>query len=231
MQQPAPQPSGDRFKLVAYLAGALVVAAITGAIVAMPTVTRFHATGPANTGHEHVACSACHKDAPGTARQQLQAKVQHLLGRRASDVTFGTMRVQNEQCVSCHARDQDMHPVYRFLEPRFSKARAEIGAESCVSCHREHKGVRVTMAPTACSSCHQNLALKSDPLDVPHSVLVERQDWKSCLGCHDFHGNHKRSTQTRVDAAYPASAIADYFAGGRSPYGTDLKFTPKQGGQ
>ena len=29
MQQPAPQPSGDRFKLVAYLAGALVVAAIT----------------------------------------------------------------------------------------------------------------------------------------------------------------------------------------------------------
>jgi hypothetical protein len=231
MQQPAPQPSSDRFKLVAYLAGALVVAAITGAIVAMPTFTRFHATGPANTGHETVACSACHKDAPGTARQQLQAKVQYLMGRRASDVTFGTMRVQNEQCVGCHARDQDMHPVYRFLEPRFSKARAEIGAASCVSCHREHKGVRVTMAPTACSSCHQSLALKSDPLDVPHSVLVERQDWQSCLGCHDFHGNHKRSTQTRVDAAYPAAAIADYFAGGRSPYGTDLKFTPKQGGQ
>ena len=151
MQQPAPQPSGDRFKLVAYLAGALVVAAITGAIVAMPASTRFHATGPANTGHEAVACSACHKDAPGTVRQQVQAKVQYLMGRRAGDVTFGTMRVQNEQCVGCHARDQDMHPVYRFLEPRFSKARAEIGAESCVSCHREHKGVRVTMASTACS--------------------------------------------------------------------------------
>jgi hypothetical protein len=231
MQQPTPQTSSDRFKLAAYLAGALVVAAITGAVVAMPTITRFHATGPANTGHATVACNACHKDAPGTARQQLQAKVQYLMGRRANDVTFGTMRVQNEQCVACHGRDQDMHPVYRFLEPRFSKARAEIGAQSCVSCHREHKGVRVTMAPTACSSCHQNLTLKSDPLDVPHSVLVQRQDWKSCLGCHDFHGNHKRSTQTRVDEAYPASAIADYFAGGRSPYGQDLKFTPKQGGQ
>ena len=129
MPQPAPQPSSDRFKLVAYLAGAVVVAAITGAVVAIPASTRFHATGPANTGHEAVACSACHKDAPGTVRQQLQAKVQYLIGRRAGDVTFGTMRVQNEQCVGCHARDQDMHPVYRFLEPRFSKARAEIGAE------------------------------------------------------------------------------------------------------
>jgi hypothetical protein len=231
MSQTPPHSSSNRFKIVAGLAGTLVVVAITAAVIAMPASIRFHATGPANTGHETVECSACHKQAPGTVRQQLQAKLQYLIGRRTSDVTFGTMRVQNEQCVGCHARGQDMHPVHRFLEPRFAQARAEIGANSCVSCHREHKGVRVTMAPTACASCHQDLALKSDPLDVSHRVLVQRQDWSSCLGCHDFHGNHKRSTQTRVDARYPVSAIADYFAGGPSPYGRDLKFTPKQGGQ
>jgi hypothetical protein len=29
--------------------------------------------------------------------------------------------------------------VHRFLEPRFFEARAELGAESCVSCYRGHK--------------------------------------------------------------------------------------------
>jgi len=231
MQQPTPRSSIDRYKLIAYLTGAVVVAAIVGAIVVMPASTRFHAKGPPNTGHETLPCGACHTEAPGTVRQQLQAKMQFLFGSRTTDVTFGTMRVQNDQCVSCHARDQDTHPVHRFLEPRFSKARAEIGADSCVSCHREHKGVRVTMAPTGCASCHQNLDLKVDPLDVSHRVLVQRQEWTSCLGCHDFHGNHKRSTQTRMDTAYPAAAIADYFAGGPSPYGRDLKYTPKRGVQ
>src|SRR5262249_16756851 len=77
-----------------------------------------------------------------------------------------------------------------------SKARAELGVESCVSCHREHKGVRATMIPTACATCHQNLELKLDPLDVSHRKLVARKEWTSCLGCHDFHGNHNREIQT-----------------------------------
>ena len=79
------------------------------------------------------------KTAPGTVRQQLQAKVQFWLELRATNAAFGHTPVGNEQCTGCHARDQDSDPVHRFLEPRFFEARAELGAESCVSCHRGHK--------------------------------------------------------------------------------------------
>jgi hypothetical protein len=232
MSQPAPRPPIERrTKIVAYLLGGVAITATIAAIVAIPQAGRFHAKGPANTGHDALACSDCHKDAPGTIRQQIQAKVQFWLGFRATDAAFGHTRVGNEQCIGCHARDQDSHPVHRFLEPRFSGARAELGAESCVSCHREHKGVRVTMIPTACATCHQNLELRRDPLDVSHRELIVRKDWTSCLGCHDFHGNHRRATQTRLDAAYPPPAIIDYLAGGPSPYGRDLKYPTKTGGQ
>jgi hypothetical protein len=148
---------------------------------------------------------------------------------RSVDATFGHMPVGNDQCTGCHARDQDAHPVHRFLEPRFSEARAVLGADSCVSCHREHKGARVTMAVEACATCHQTLDLKRDPLDVPHKELVARKEWTSCLGCHDFHGNHKRETQTRLVDAYSKAAIIEYLAGGPSPYGRDFKFPAKVG--
>jgi hypothetical protein len=228
MLQPTPNPARP-IKLIAYLMGcALAIAAI--AMVLVPQAERFHSKGPANTGHAALACTDCHKEAPGTMRQQIQAKVQFWLGLRAADVAFGHSRVNNEQCVDCHAREQDSHPVHRFLEPRFTQARAELGAESCVNCHREHQGVRVTMAPTSCATCHQNMEIKSDPLDVSHRDLVARQQWSTCLGCHDFHGNHKRVTQKRLDEAYSRSAIIDYLAGGSSPYGRDLKYPAKKTG-
>jgi Cytochrome c3 len=232
MSPPAPDPPTERsIKVVAYVLGGVVASATIAAIVVIPEGVRFHAKGPPNAGHDALACSDCHKDAPGTMRQQLQAKVQFWLGLRATDAVFGHTPVGNEQCTACHARDQDSHPVHRFLEPRFSKARAELGVESCVSCHREHKGVRATMIPTACATCHQNLELKRDPLDVSHRELVARKEWTSCLGCHDFHGNHNREIQTRVDAAYPTSTIIDYLAGGPSPYGGDMKYPTKRGAQ
>ena len=65
------------------------------------------------------------KTAPGTVRQQLQAKVQFWLELRATHAAFGHTPVGNEQCTGCHARDQDSDPVHRFLEPRFFEARAE----------------------------------------------------------------------------------------------------------
>ena len=218
-------------KLVTYLLTGVVTLAAIGFIVVTPEAERFHAKGPANTGHAALACADCHKPAAGTLRQQLQAKVQFWTGLRASDVPFGRIRVANEQCVACHNRDQDSHAVHRFLEPKFAKARTDHGADSCVACHREHTGVRVTMSPTSCASCHTDLELKREPLDVSHRELIARQDWASCLGCHDYHGNHKRTAQTRLDAAYPTSAVADYFAGGPSPYGKDLKYPTKRGGQ
>ena len=230
MTQSASNNAFKPAKIFAYLLGGGVVAMTVAVVLALPQADRFHAKGPANTGHEILACSACHKPAPGTVRQQIQAKVQFWLGMRATNVIFGRERVGNEQCIGCHARDQDSHPVHRFLEPRFSEARTELGAESCASCHREHKGVRVTVAPVACATCHQKLELKHDPLDVPHRELVARKQWASCLGCHDFHGNHKRETQTRLIDAYSEAAIVEYLAGGSSPYGRDFKFPAKVGG-
>lgn len=66
--------------------------------------------------------------------------------------------------------------------------------------------------------------MKTDPLDVPHRELVAKGQWNTCLGCHDYHGNHKRLTQTKLQDAYAIKAIQDYLAGGPSPYGNDLKF-------
>jgi hypothetical protein len=214
-------------KRAAYLFGIFVV--LTGlALVIIPQSSRFAAKGPANTGHEKLACTDCHKEAPGTMRQQLQAKVQFHLGQRETNPAFGHERVGNEQCMDCHVREQDAHPAHRFLEPRFKEARHLLGAESCASCHREHKGVRVTMAPTSCSTCHQDLALKHDPLDVSHRELIAKAQWSTCLGCHDYHGNHKRLTQHKLEDAYDTKAILDYLAGGTSPYGKDLKFPTRQ---
>src|SRR5262245_32315196 len=231
MSQPATIASNERpIRLIAYGLGAAIVLAAAAAVLA-PQAARFYAKGPANTGHETLACADCHQEAPGTARQQLQAKMQFRLGARATDAAFGTRRVGNEQCIACHERDQDSHPVHRFLEPRFAEARATLGVQSCTSCHREHQGVRVTMVPTACATCHQELDLKREPLDVPHRELVARKAWTSCLGCHDFHGNHRRTIPTRVDDAVSVSAIIDYLNGGPSPYGHDLKYPTKKGAQ
>ena len=120
--------------------------------------------------------------------------------------------------------------MHRFLEPRFASARAALGAQLCVSCHREHKGVRVTMIPTACSNCHQDLDIKNEPIvDVSHRELVKRHAWSSCLGCHDFHGNHRRAAQKQFKEAYSETTIMEYLAGGPSPYGRDMKFLAKKG--
>jgi hypothetical protein len=229
MLAPSTKSPERSIKRVAYLTGAVLGAAALAMVVA--PYTRFYAKGPANTGHDKFACSDCHKETPGTVRQQLQAKVQFWLGSRATNTAFGHASVGNDQCTNCHARDQDSHPVHRFLEPRFAEARAELGAQSCVSCHREHRGVRVTMSPTSCASCHQEMDLKREPLDVSHRELAQRKQWSTCLGCHDYHGNHRRMTQTRFDDAYPLSAIIDYLAGGPSPYGNDMKYPTKTGGR
>ena len=75
-----------------------------------------------------------------------------------------------------------------------------------------------------------DLKLKSDPLDVPHNVLIEKNNWASCLGCHDYHNNHKRVVQKLVAQAYSPTLIKAYMEGGPSPYGTDKKY-PTKGAQ
>lgn len=184
-----------------------------------PEQAQLRAPGPANSGHADVACDACHRPAPGTLRQQLQAITRDLLVRETGRVDLGYRAVGNAECERCHDRPDDRHPVYRFLEPRFADARAALHPEQCAACHREHAGVRVTLPDaTYCRQCHAELELESDPLDVPHHELVRTKRWETCLGCHDYHGNHGMEAPVHLDSAISPDAIETYLRGGSSPY-------------
>ncbi|CAG7857395.1 hypothetical protein MCAMS1_02199 [biofilm metagenome] len=189
----------------------------------------YHAAGPMNSGHEQLQCKSCHQEAPGTLRQQVQANLRHALGLRERLADIGHQAVTNERCLECHERPNDRHPVYRFLEPRFGKARAALSPHYCGSCHTEHQGRRVTRTDIGyCVNCHKKTRLRKDPLDVPLDRLIALKRWDSCLGCHDFHGNHLMKTPSRVEQMIPAEKIRAYFQAGASPYGDDRHFQAKK---
>jgi hypothetical protein len=205
----------------------LGLAAVTLILFFLPSLDNWHTLGPANTGHEPLACQECHTVAEGTARQQVQANLRYWLGTRASPVAFQHNDVGNEDCLACHERESNNHPVFRFNEPRFAEARANIQPQLCVSCHMEHEGVRVTMETTFCVECHQDLTLRNDPIDVQHEQLVAQEDWESCLTCHDFHGNHVMELETAVGDGLTQQEIEAYFNGGDSPYSDEKIFEAK----
>lgn len=176
-----------------------------------------------NVGHADLQCSSCHRPAPGTTRQQLQANARTSIGLRGDYVDFGLQRVTSDRCRSCHDRPDDRHPVHRFLEPRFAEVRAVLSPHECMSCHREHTGRRATVEPDACRHCHAELELQHDPVLPPHADLVGASAWETCLGCHDFHGNHAMEVPTDVRDAIAPADIRRYLAGGASPYDGALR--------
>lgn len=186
------------------------------------------AHGPIQQGHKEIDCEACHTPGEGSLRQQVQANVFYALGMRDNPVDFGYKKVASEQCLDCHARPNDRHPIYRFNEPRFTEARLKLGANSCLGCHGEHADERVALGGEFCSNCHEDLALKSDPLDVAHTELVANSAWESCLGCHDFHGNHSHTPQTVVKDAFASAQIQAYLKQGVDPYGLPKIFEAKK---
>lgn len=195
----------------------------------LPGMKKLSVRGPMNIGHEDLACADCHVDAPGTARQQIQANVRYWLGARSKPAVFGYERVNNETCISCHERSNDRHPVFRFNEPRFKEARANIKPQECGSCHQEHQGIRVSTSQDFCLNCHGELSMKNDPISVPHETLVKQGAWDTCLGCHDFHGNHQMETPLNLEAAYGTDVIDAYFKGtAPSPYSDAKYFQAKQ---
>lgn len=205
----------------AYLAG-LCLGLLALALFWSPGGEKLHARGPMNSGHENLKCADCHRDAPGSPRQQIQANLRFALGQRDKPADFGHRPVGNEACLDCHERPNDRHPVYRFLEPRFSKARESLGPHLCASCHAEHSGKRVTRAEISyCVNCHKDTKLRKDPLDVSHERLIALRRWESCLGCHDFHGNHRIKPPKAADKTVAAEKIRAYFDGGLSPYGEE----------
>lgn len=204
------------FVAVVFLAGVLI-----------PPHNQFIAPGQMNIGHEKLKCSDCHRDGLGTARQQLQAKLQFWLKKRQSDVSFGYKAVSNETCLDCHSRPYDRHPSHRFFEPKFEQARRETNAQMCTACHADHKGVRIALTDTGfCRSCHKDTVVKKDPLDTPHKELFAANKWGTCLGCHDFHGNHDMEISKRMNDTIKESLIRKWFAGKIGPIYTLEKRTP-----
>jgi hypothetical protein len=186
-----------------------------------PDLKKTLAHGPIQDGHKDIQCSGCHQRDNATWRQQIQANVQFALGYRDDAVDFGYLPVTSTQCLNCHQRPNERHPIYRFREPRFADAVEKVMATSCLGCHTEHTDERSFAPVEFCSACHKDLKLTSDPLDVPHATLAKDQRWGTCLGCHDFHGNHKKRAPKLLIEAAPILEIIEYLADGSSPYGAE----------
>ena len=206
---------------LAYAAG--LALAFAPLLLLAPALAEFVPNNAHNPGHADLACTDCHQQAPGTARQQLQAKAKHLLGLRAVDVDFGMRPVNNAACIGCHDNPDDRHPAHRFLEPRFEAARDTLAPQQCVSCHREHTGTRLSQTNTGfCATCHSDMTMKDDPTHPTHEALIGAKRWDTCLTCHDFHGNHAYDPPENLKQALAPNAVADYLRTGPSPYGPPL---------
>lgn len=203
---------------LAYAAG--LAAAMLPLWLLNPAMADFVPNAAHSPGHADFACADCHTEAPGTFRQQVQAKTKRLLGMREDDIDFGMRRVDNAVCVDCHANPDDRHPAHRFLEPRFEAARTSLAPQECVSCHREHTGTRLSQTNTAfCATCHGDMKVKDDRTRPTHAALVRGARWETCLTCHDFHGNHAYDPPTDLKNALAPGAVNAYFGSGKSPYG------------
>lgn len=206
---------------------ALPVAMLGVAALGFDIADDWVAHGPVQAGHAKVACDGCHIPSPGNTRQQIQAKLHHAIGWRADNVDFGRAAVDSAACLTCHERPNERHPIYRFREPRFIEAVQVVSADSCLGCHSEHQDRRIDTGPEICSACHDDLKMKNDPLDVAHADLVAQEQWGSCMGCHDFHGNHAFKPPTALASRIPPAVINAYFANGASPYGSSKLFEAK----
>lgn len=210
-----PKPS---LRKLAYAAGLMI--AFLPLLLLAPALADFVPNEHHTPGHEKLACADCHQAAPGSMRQQLQAKAKHLLGMRAADADFGNRAVDNATCIGCHENPDDRHPAHRFLEPRFELARRTLAPQTCVSCHREHTDTRLSQTDSGfCASCHSDMKPKDDPTRPTHVALVKGDRWDTCLQCHDFHGNHGHVPPTDLKDALAPGVVADYLRRARSPYG------------
>ena len=215
---------GGRAELVTLF---LLAAVLFMGLWSYPPAVGFKALGPMNTSHEELACNACHKEAPGTMRQQLGHNARSLFGMHAAEmVPVGLAPVDNAVCQDCHERPNDRHPVSRFMETRFAEQRETLGPHECNNCHGEHRDERVAMVePGFCVNCHQDTEVMYDNAVPSHAELIEQDAWETCLQCHDFHGNHLHEAPTRLSEGIPQRTILDYLRGGTDPYGTDKTFT------
>ena len=189
------------------------------------------ASGRIQSGHADLACADCHRPAAGTLRQQLQAQARWLVGLRPGPADVGRRAVGSDTCLDCHARPNERHPIFRFNEPRFADALQRVAANDCLRCHGEHDDAHRfrTTDLTFCAARHDGLRMKRDPLDVPHATLIAQDRWTTCLGCHDFHGNHRMQPPLMLSASLPTGKLEAYLRDGPDPYGQFRHFPARSG--
>jgi predicted CXXCH cytochrome family protein len=223
---PPARPPRD-MRRFAYLAGAAL--ALGPFTLLAPQLSDYVPSNQHNPGHAELACQDCHAAAPGTLRQQLQAKAKYLVGMRETSADFGMRSITNKACLDCHANPDDRHPSHRFLEPRFAAARQALAPHRCMSCHREHVANRLSRPDTGfCVNCHRDLVVKDDPTTPPHQALIDQARWNTCLTCHDFHGNHNHAPPKSLDEALTPERLAEYLSTAESPYGERVVKAKKQ---
>lgn len=210
----------DKIRLIALLL-LIPISGLGVASLSVPSMKVSLAHGPIQSGHADVDCSQCHIVPDATWRQQIQANLRYAMGIRVDPVDFGYHVVTSDTCLGCHERPNERHPIYRFREARFQHSDMTIDATSCLSCHSEHQNERSFATFDFCKSCHGSLELKNDPLDVSHTSLITENRWDTCLGCHDFHGNHAFKPPTTLGSAFSVEELRDYLGSGPSPYGTN----------
>ncbi len=205
--------------------GVLIAISVVAFLSLYQDAKGYVSLGAMNTGHNDMDCATCHIDAKGSLSQQLQSNFQYLIGARKHPVDFGTKEVTSDNCLECHDRANDRHPIYRFEEPRFKDAIQQINAITCLTCHKEHKGERITLANLSyCFNCHKDMEVDEDPLDISHADLVKNEEWQTCMQCHDFHGNHRYELAEKMADTIPVQKLIDYMKGGEDPFGTDKKY-------
>ena len=201
-------------------AAAILVSLATLSWLTSSSANAWRSPGGDGDIHVGMACEACHLPAPGTLRQQIQAQLRHLLGRREQGTVIGYLQPSDKDCSACHENPDDPHAAWRFLEPRFREAREAIRPEHCASCHSGHGGKQVLLDGAYCVECHQGLSRIDDPVQPTHEELVETQRWETCLQCHDYHGNHKFEEPLTLEDAIPLETIEGHLSGEQpSPYG------------
>jgi hypothetical protein len=223
---PAPELDQDalvRKSRVGYAAGAVCSAAFISMLLS-PSHQRLRSPGPANAGHAELACGECHREAKGTIRQQLQANARWVIGLRDQPADFGLMPVSSNDCIACHERPTDRHPIYRFLEPRFAGVREAIAPHRCDSCHREHSGRRVTIANGFCRHCHGGMKVDGDRTEPSHEAMAAQAEWSACLRCHDFHGNHEEEPPASLARSIGERELERYLDGGSSPWTSQKRY-------
>ena len=207
-----------------------VVSALIGALCLglwnVPPGEGLSSKGTMNTGHRDLECGSCHRPAEGSIRQQLVHNVRKVAGLHEHDwKAVGYDKVENAACIACHDRPNDRHPVSRFEELRFASQREIFGPHECVNCHGEHLGERVgRVEMDFCQHCHSDLDVVDDPVVPSHQELASTGSWRTCLTCHDFHGNHLMTVPTSTANNLREEEVLEYLQGGKDPYSDQKQF-------